>query len=171
MSPDRLFLEKGELKNFLQQREDRLKKEVYSYDSNYILNVSEEDFCQYLISQYSLDTPHIHEDKIKAYYPEEVDVNVSRAPKRIVIDRSRPFAVKGTQVTIVLPFEGDGELFQYKPSTYTPNPPRGKIEEQEIHLIYQLAEYDTDKLKQIYQRDLNLIKRYLEWVRRDVENF
>ncbi|MFB0544244.1 MAG: hypothetical protein ACETVN_00905, partial [Asgard group archaeon] len=155
MNPERLFLEKGELKDFLEQREVRLKREVYSYDKNKILTVSEEDLCLHLISEYSLDTPQIHEDGIKAYEPEEADVYV------------RP----STVITIIFPFEGDGELFHYTPQTRTPNFPSGKIVGDKVHLTYKTTEYDTDKFKQMYQRDLNKINRYLEWVRHDVEIF
>ncbi|RMF92142.1 MAG: hypothetical protein D6734_12940, partial [Candidatus Schekmanbacteria bacterium] len=141
------------------------------YDSNYILNVSEEDFCQYLVSKYSLKPPKIYEDKIYVYSKKEVDIDVSRDPRRAIFDRNRQFYVKGVQIIIAVPFEGDGELFQYQPSTFTSNPPRGKVIGEEIHLIYEMVEHNAERLKQEYQRELNKIKRYLEWIKRDVESF
>lgn len=171
MRPDLLFIGKGNLRDFFEHRKLELKREVEKLDSNYILTISEEDFCQYLITKYSLRPPEIHEDKIYVYDQKEVDVDVSKDPMRAIFDRSKPFYIKGVQVTVAVPFEGDGELFQYQPSTFTFNPPRGEIRGQEIHLIYTAVDHDAEKLKQMYQRDLNEIKRYLEWVNRDVSNF
>ena len=171
MRPDLLFFRKGDLRDFLEHKKLELKKEVEKYDSNYILNVSEEDFCQYLVSKYSLKPPKIYEDKIYVYSPKEVDVDVSRDPMRAIFDRNRPFYVKGVQIIIAVPFEGDGELFQYKPSTFTLNPPRGEVVGEEIHLIYEMVEHNAERLEQEYQRELNEIKRYLEWVEGDVNAF
>jgi len=156
MRPYVLFFGKGNLRDFFEHRKLELKREVEELNSNYILTVSEEDFCQYLMAKYSLRPPRIHEDKIYVYDQKEVDDDVS---------------IKGVQVTIAVPFEGDGELFQYKPSTFTLNPPCGEIRGQEILLIYETVNHDAEKLKQMYQRDLNEIKRYLQWVNHDVSNF
>ena len=171
MRSDLLFFRKGSLRDFFEHKKLELKKEVEKLDSNYILSVSEEDFCQYLITKYSLYPPEIHEDKIYVYDQKEVDVDVSKDPMRVIFDRSKPFYIKGIQVTIAVPFEGDGELFQYQPSTFTYNPPCGEIKGQEIHLIYTAVDHDAKRLKQRYLEDLNKIKRYLEWVKHDVSNF
>jgi len=171
MRPDLLFYGKGNLCDFFEHRKLELKREVEGLDSNYILTVSEEDFCQYLITKYSLRSPEIHEDKTYVYDQKEVDVDVSKDPMRAIFYRKEPFYIKGVQITVAVPFEGDGELFQYRPSTYTSNPPRGEIRGQEIFLIYTTANYDAEKLKHTYSGDLNEIKRYLGWVKRDVNNF
>ena len=133
--------------------------------------MSEEDFCQSLISKYLLEAPTIHEDKIYVYDTKEVDIDVSRDPRRMIIRERGPLYVKGTQITIAVPFDGDGELFKYKPSTFTYAPPRGEIVGQEIHLIYETVEHNPEELKQMYERELNEIKRYLEWVKGDAQNF
>jgi hypothetical protein len=163
--------QKGDLRDFLEKRKLELKNEVESSNSNYVLNVNEDDFCQYLASRYSLVVPKIYEDKIYVYDQKEVDINVSRDQMRFIIDRSRPFCMKGIQVKIACPFDGDGELFQYRPSTSTYNPPRGEIVGQEIHLIYRMVDHDAGKLKQMYQRELGEIKRYIEWIQQEIGAF
>lgn len=171
MRPDLLFCRKGALSDFLVQRKNALKKEIEGYDTKYILNVSEEDFCQHLISKYALEIPIIHGDKIYVYDTAEVDIDVSKHPRRVIFDRSRPVYIKGTRITIAVPFEGDESLFQYTPSTFTYNPPRGEIAGQEIRLIYETVEHDPEKLKRMYERELKEIKRFLEWIKGDIENF
>jgi len=171
MCPDLLFYKEGGLRDFLEERKQTLKKEIEDYQQNYILNVSEEDFCQSLISKYLLEAPTIHEDKIYVHDTTEVDIDVSRDPRRMIIRERGPVYVKGMQITIAVPFNGDEKLFQYQPSTFTYAPPRGEIIDQEIHLIYQTVEHNPEELKQMYERELNEIKKDLGWVRRDVQNF
>ncbi len=171
MRPDLLFVRKGDLSDFLGQRKAASKKEIENSDSNYVLNVSEQDFCQYVISKYCLKPPAIYESKINAYPPAEVKIDVSQDLSRHISDRSRPFYLKGVSVTIAVPFDGNGELFQYKPSEFTYNPPRGEIAGQEIRLIYESVEYDVEKLKQEYTRELAEIRQFLEWIKKDIETF
>ena len=85
MCPDILFYGKGELCDFSEERKQVLRKEIESYEVNYILNVSEEDFCQPLISKYLFEAPTIREDRIYVYDTKEVDIDVSEDPRRMII--------------------------------------------------------------------------------------
>jgi len=167
---DLLFFKNGELRAFLEKVKAKLKKEIETYELNYILNVSEYDLQEYLISKYSIESPKLIKEKLYVDGPYEVDIDVSH-PNRLIIDRNRPVYIKGTKVVVVVPFSGDGRLFYYKPSTSSLNPPRGEIKESGVHLIYELTEHDSEMLKQGYQRDLNEIEKYLEWIYRDVNQF
>ncbi len=149
-----LFLKNGCIRDLLEQRRYNLKQEIENYERNKILNISEEDISQYLIDKYSLEIPILHEDKIHTCAPEDVKV----------------YGRIGTRIMIIIPFEGDGKLFHYQPST-TSNFPKGEILGQEIHLICDIVEDNAEKLKEIYIRELNNIKRYLGWIRQDVEPF
>ncbi|MCS7214947.1 MAG: hypothetical protein NZ826_02180 [Thermodesulfovibrio sp.] len=148
-----LFYQNGELRNLLERRKLEIEREVDQYETNYILNISEYDFQQYLINKYSLHTPKIHRDKIYISNVEEIYIDISR-------DHVRSFNymthyVKGVGVTIVIPFEGDSELFHFRPSTYTIDPPRGKVLDNEIILKYETVETDEEKFKQTYERDIH----------------
>jgi len=170
MRPDLLF-SNGDLQGYLEQRKSALMKEFENMEPDYVLNVSEEDLRKYLVSRYSLDAIELHEDQIYVYDQHEVNIDVSQDPMRVIFDRSQPFYLKGTSVTIAVPFDGDSELFQYRPSTFTYSPPNGQITEQEIHLIYERVEHNAEELKKIYTQDVNEIKRYLGWVGNDIKNF
>ena len=174
MKANFLFFKNGDLSKFLKNKKIELKNELESYNSNYILNVSEEDFCKYLVLKYSLNPPKIYEDEKYIYSSEEVEIDISKDPKRIISDRNKPFYIKGLQIIIAVPFEGDGELFHYIPSKFTYNPPRGVIVGNEIHLIYETDKNDKsakEKLERQIQQELNEIKNYLVWIEQDVKVF
>jgi hypothetical protein len=171
MVQELLFNKNGHLRDYLEQRNILIKYEVEKLESNYILNVSEDDLCQSLISQYSLEFPVLHDNDIYVYDQRETEIDVSQDMRRFFPDTRIPSYAKGISIIISVPFSGDSNLFQYQPSTFTLNPPRGQIEGQEIRLIYERVKHDTDELKQAYTRDVKEIRDYLNWIRLDIENF
>jgi len=166
-----LFWE-AELRDFLGKKGSDLKREIETLDSDYILNVSEEDLCEHLTAKYFLEPPALLEGDIYTNEPKEVDIDISNDRMRFIRDRSRPYYIKGVSVTIVVPFDGHGELFKYKPSTFHLSAgPRGTVKSQELHLSFEMVDHDAEKLKQAYSRELSEIKQYLEWVTRDIQQF
>ena len=166
-----LFYESGSLSDFLDNQKSYLKKEVENTNSNELLNLSEDDFCKYLVDKYSLKFPEIRESDIHISNTSEVDIDVSQDPLRGIMDRSRPFYIKGASITISIPFDGDGKLFNYRPSRFNHNPPTGIVHGQELQLVYETLDYDDKKIKQFYDHKLGSIKQYLNWVKEGVASF
>jgi len=161
----------GYIRNLFESIKHEVKEEIENYDANYLLNVSEEDLFQYLFSKYSLDTPHLLENEKYIYNQQEVDIDVRYDPRRIIFDRTKPFYVKGIRITIAIPFKGNKVLFQYQPSRWTSNPPRGTVVRNEIHLIYECVEPNPEEAKRYVEKTINDIKVHLEWIKQDVETF
>jgi hypothetical protein len=164
-----LFYTSGCLRDFLEYQKQMIKEEVYKFNEDYILNVSEEDFIIALVNKYALQPPIIKNESIYTLGSKEVDVDVSQDPMRVIFGRSRPFYIKGASITIVIPFDGDSSLFYYQPSTYTLNPPRGDVKGNEIHLNYTTVDHNTDRIRTDFERELNSIQQYLQWVKNDVD--
>jgi len=165
-----LFHKEGELRNLFESQKHRIIREIEAYEKK-LIDVKAEELTNYLIDKYSLQAPILHDEDKYIAREEEADVDVSGDPMRAVFDRSRPTYIKGISITIAVPFEGDPNLFYFSPSTFTYNPPRGDVVGQEIHLSYTKTEHNPDELNKEITRGINDIKKYLEWVNRDVGNF
>lgn len=168
---DLLFHGQGDLRDYFERVKLTAKKEIEGFDTNYFLNTSEEDLVRYLVDKYSLDPPILDPDKKYISNQSEVDIDVSQDRMRGIFDRSQPFYVKGISVTITIPFSGDGTFFQYTPSSFTYNPPRGEVIGQEVHLIYQQIEHNAEELGKEISRKISNIQQYLGWVKRDIDGF
>jgi len=149
----------------------KLVEEIQNMDRDYLLNASEADLCDHFVSKYRGAPPVLRRDEICVSDHQEVDVDVSQDFRRAIFDRSHPFYIKGTSVTIAIPFDGEKDLFYYQPSTFNNNPPRGKIVGQELHLTYTTTDHDADSLRQAYERDLGSVESYLQWVQKDIEPY
>ena len=66
-----------------------------------------------LIEEFSLNVPVVDQDK-KYALTKETEVDVSQDPMRHVLDRSRPFYIRGTEVRVVIPFQGDDWMFDVR---------------------------------------------------------
>lgn len=163
MADKNLFTE-GLLADLLEHGKKQVQDEVQRADRNYLLNVSETDYCDYLLSEYRLDPPVLHRDQIHVHEQRETKVDVSHDWGRAIYDRSQPTYITGTSVTIGVPFGGEGNLFKYQPNAFSTVFPRGTINGQLLLLTYQMTEHNPEQLKQRYQQDLGLIESYLRSV-------
>jgi hypothetical protein len=151
-----LFMD-GSLNDFLRKRKDSAIREINDLNSNYILNVSDTDFSDYLVEKYTLKPPVLQEDKINSYC-EEVELGIS----------------KGTKITLYIPFDGDSFLFKYTPSTYfTSGMPEGTLKDQEVHIFFSFegSNKTAEYIKSEFNKQISKIKSYLEWVEKDVKPF
>lgn len=113
-----------------------------------------------LIEQFSINVPLLDEDK-KYALTKETQVDVSSDPRRFIRDRSRPFYIAGTEVKVVIPFQGDAGLFEVQPTMFTLNPPFGEIHDHELHLVYELTDAQFD-IEAAANRTIGQIKQYLQ---------
>jgi hypothetical protein len=166
----RFLFTRSDIFNVLRARQEALKAEVDQLDSSTIERVPEQELVRDLAGKYKLEMPVLEEDNAKISH-REVKVDVSQDPSRLIWDRSAPFYIRGTEVTISVPFKGDPGLFQVQPSTFSSNPPRGEVRANEVDFVYTRTDDNPDALKADYQRDLQGVKQHLAWLETSVSGF
>lgn len=154
----------------LQQQQQRMKAEVNKLDAAAIADTSEEQLLHDLTANLKLEIPVLEDDK--AYISHrEIDVDVSRDPMRIIWDTSKPFYIKGTEITVKIPFKGPTDLFQVRPQSFNLNPPRGEIRGREVHLIQVRTDNNAAAVKTEYERTVQDIKQHLSWLEASIIDF
>lgn len=101
----------------------------------------------------------------------DAKIDVSHDQRRLVFDRSRPAYVDGIEVTYALPFAGDQQLLQCRPSSFTPNPPRAVIGEEKLLFPYDEPDRNVAATKPLFWGDLSTLKQWLSWVNDDVGKY
>lgn len=149
---------------------NKILEEIKNYHVNKLLNTPLDDLAEYFKKKYWVKVPILFEDKIVADQ-REVQIDVSHDPMRFIPDRSRPFYITGTEIEIVIPFEGDAEAFNVQPSTFTFSPPKADIKGNTLIIRIQGVDLTTEKVKSQIDRTISDIKKYLENLRRDVKQF
>ncbi len=166
---DLLFYKNGEIYNALQNQKTKLKEEISSLERDYILQVSEQDLCKSLSDKYTIEIPILRDENLHALEPEDAQIDIRGRHDYVVFDNDEPRYVKGTSLTIAIPFEGNEHLFHFMPSAYTSYFPRGIIVENEIHLTYKDVNMKPENVKSTYENDLKIIKQHLRAISSNVE--
>ena len=169
MTSDHLFSQ-YDLHGVIETQKKGIIDEIEGTAADRLLNTTPDSWVEYFQSRYELRTPVIDEAGITVEQG-EAKVDVSRDPTRLIFDRSQPFYLKGTGVTVFVPFTGEEDLFKCAPSTRTLNPPRGEAQGQELLLKYTRLDHDAAALKREIEQDLGQIRQHLEWIARDVAPF
>lgn len=125
----------------------------------------DDDIVNRFVAQFTIAVPTLHPDQM-SLEQEEVDVDVSRDSRRYFSDPSRPFYVKGTQLSVHVPFTGEEALFDTRPSTFSLSPPRGEVQDGELILTYIFPnDSPPPNLRGQMDADLAGVNKYLDHLR------
>lgn len=102
---------------------------------------------------------------------EPASLDVSRDFDRHVMDRTQPFHVPGTRVSYYVPFEGERQLLDCRPSAYSYNPPQARVLKNEIVFDYHSSPEAVAGTKSASQRDMANLRQWLAWANRQVNDF
>lgn len=148
-----------------------LSKEVDGLDANRVLNTAPADLAAYLIDKYQIDPAILHPEQMHAT-DSECKIDVSRDRDRMFgMDHRGPFYIDGQRIRVMIPFEGDGELFYCRAGTSTSSPPRGAIEEASVVLTWDIPHDAPRNLKSEIDTAMQAIAQHLLWVCNDVSAF
>lgn len=146
-----------------------MESEIDGIDANQLLNTPTADFAAYFKEKYSLQSPVLRREEWSASN-HEVQVDVSRDGNRWFSDEHRgPFYIPGQRIDIEVPFDGDHNLFEAKPSTFTlSGTPAGFVREGVLTISFEVP-HDADRdVKVMAERRLQEIEQHLDWVTNDI---
>ena len=142
----------------------QLTDEVAKMDGNRLLNTSPDDLCDYFEDKYRVNVPSLIETEIVADQ-NETQIDVSRDFLRAIRDRSRPFYISGTEVEITVPFEGDAEVLNIQPTSFTLSPPIADIRGDKLIIRVQGADLKAEEVRSQFDQTLSEIRKYLNTLR------
>lgn len=169
MAEDLLFCSMN-LHEFLEGHKQTVRDLIGGFAQEAMLQASEEELNRHFLAEYDLDPPRLLEDSIYVDEPSETEIDVTGDPR---YDWNSPFnrrpTVRGTRIVVHVPFDGESIYFKCQPNRFGFNPPRARVEEGELLLVYEVARPDADALTRLWQRDVAQINDYLESIRLQVE--
>jgi len=169
MIDDNYLFWKIRISDVLEIEEDKFLKEIDGLDGNRILNSSFEELVKYFKDKYYIEPVSLQEDK--TYIDQnESQIDVSRDFDRDFITPG-PHCITGVKVDFYVPFEGDKNLFFCQPSTFSINPPRAEVNENELIISVQKPNPDSDQMKKEFESCLETIKTHIERVNNSVREF
>lgn len=145
---NRLFGEQS-ISDYIHEIKDAAKKYIESQDEDYILNVNEKEFQDYLYNLYSRHKPIINEEEIFS------SKEVSEGEKYVVLN---------------VPFEGNQKLFECIPTTSRINYYPVGIEGNLLKIKIPLTE-NSQNIKKETNSKIDTLKYNLDNLEKDLQKF
>lgn len=165
-----LLFSKDDWFSVQEHRRKSMLDEIASYDGNKLLNTSLEDLVIYFVGRYEVEVPSLVETEIVAEQS-ETQIDVSNDPRRYIRDRSGPFYVPGTQITLTIPYAGDSHLFYVQPTTFNYNPPRAIVQGHSLILVVTGTDLNSESVKSSIDRSISDINTWLKNLRTNGSQF
>jgi hypothetical protein len=159
-----------DLREEMESRRQQIAREITSLNANYILNANVEELCAYFENKYRYEVPVLNIDEI-SFEQQEVDVDVSQDFNRAIFNRTEPFYLKGTAITFIVPFQGDGDLLRCRPSAFTTVRPLGEVGNSEVRFEYRSTDHAAERIKSAFEQNLREVQQYLGFVRENTDQF
>ncbi len=164
LEPDPLLFHRDGLCTHLQARLIDAQKTVENWEPDHLLQTPEHDIIEQLTERFDVECPTLDRDQIQALPGEEGyshfrDGFGDQIRQRIVVRR------------FVIRFIGDANVFAFQASTFTMNPPRGRISSSqdgtgELQISLQALQgqvADPNQIRQAVHADLDKIDQHLTW--------
>jgi len=149
----------GSLREFLEERKNKLIEKIQNRNREDILNVDPEKYCDYLYQEYKLEVPQIEENSIETDLGEEDILQHDNSYK------------KGTKISIIIPFKGDSELFRYVPSQHRRVEFKFNVSNHRLIKVLEGIDLNAGNIKKDLSGNLGNLKTELEYISRDVSGF
>ena len=134
--------------------------EIEQVDADRLLNTSVDDLSQYFSRKFGITVPELDVDNL-VVDQRETQIDVSHDPMRMIMDRSRPAYVTGTEIEVEIPFTGEAEAFTIKPNPYTLSPPRAQIRGSNVTFKILGTSLDAEGVRKQIDHTVAEIQSYL----------
>ncbi len=166
-----LLFNEIDFRTLLEEMKVGLKTEIASLSRDLLLNGSEDKLYAYFVDRYCPSVAVLHDELKRVHPPQDIKIDVRGRFDYAVSEEEEPVLVKGTLITIEIPFDGDGQYFSLRPSAYSLSGIRGSVAGSKLHLTYSGLPQDmsTESIKSNMERDIKQIKEYLGRLSQDAE--
>ncbi len=137
--------------------------EIQKLDKNTVFNSNFEELIKYYVELYSFDQITLKKDEI--YQLEVEEITIQRRNHDIFNDIRN----KAPRFTIVIPFEGNGDLLLYQPSLIIGVKINGTVINNEIHLYF--INRESGSFEGEVNRIIKCVDDYINAMNQDIKGF
>jgi hypothetical protein len=168
---DGLLFTDGELRLALQHQAERLRAAVEAVPEEHLLQADVDEWVAALAEEFYVEAPELQLGQMYREPAKEIKVDVSHDPGRYFSPYTTDRRINGYRVVVRVPFTGDKGVFELRPNQFTFNPPRARVDGNELALT---LEYPHDKQPDIDSQvngTIGTIEQWLGWSGGEIESF
>ena len=160
----------GKLSDYFRQKRDEIQRVLQYKPEDYILNVNETEYVNYLVNKFTVDSININFEGVFIDEPYEKDIPAEHFPmyRYGVLDgKSYP---KPTTI-YHFPYTGNEDLFQYAPSNYLSWGKEVFLSDQCFCFEVVSLSGNPDEMKENVGKVISDLKTQLEYLAPELEKF
>jgi hypothetical protein len=150
---------------YLRRREASAKDEVDRLADVKVLGDDSAALVRELFEKVKIRPIEFRWDQIYLDEPMEVDISGRVNPF------GETYTIRGTNVTVHLPFEGDQDLLQVSPTTQNFNPPQAHVRDREVRLEWEGRAGEVAQVQGWLGQVTSQMKTYAAWSKQDCDGF
>lgn len=167
--PNYLF-QNGSLTDVLDRQTAAARQEVDAINRNQFLSSSIDDLIEFVVSKMSIEPLVIYEDRMTRRQS-EIKIDVAGWPGRYSFGEG-PCLVPGIRVVVSLPYTGDSDLWNIRPSTFSTMPPFGDVTPTVVEMTFESpTDQSLERIKDRLDENLRGIQQYLSWQQASLSQF
>jgi hypothetical protein len=147
----------------IQQQEVAARSLVERIDNDRILHSSTAELAEVIYGQVAIAVPVLRDG------PDDIETKPGEV-KHQRQDSGRPYVAVENFIEVFVPFEGDGNAFTIRPSSYTLGGLHGHFDESELRFKISLTATPTEQVKGAVKAFLDETKKHLDTLRADFAN-
>jgi hypothetical protein len=151
------------------EQKERMRNEIADLGGDRILGTSIDDLCDYFEGKYRVEVPELDQGNAVADQCER-DIDVSNDRARLW-STSGPHYLRGTEVSLAIPFSGEAELLKVQPSTITISPPCGDVEGSRLILRIKGIGLESQKVRLEFDQTISKIEKALNNLRANFDQY
>jgi len=172
ISRDKIFSGKGSIREFFKPIVQRIETEIGSTSENYILNVSVEQYTEFLVEKYLVELPEIIFSEVFADNYEK-EIPSEDFPYSFHVHDGEKY--KKQIIQFFVPTAGNSEILKYSPGInyITIGESHCDFEVESSSLKLEVIDFynDVNKVKAIYDENVKKAQSEYELLNADVKSF
>lgn len=170
---DELMFNSGDLRLALEAQTKKMVAAVDAEPEETLTQADADEWAAALAHHFAVACPELKAEEVWMEEVKDVKVDVSHDQMRYFSDYDSDLArnFPGYRVVVHVPFEGEEDVFKVRPSSFTFNPPRGRIKGSDLMLT---IEYPRDQQPDIdgrVQEFTGTVSQWLGFARADIDSF
>lgn len=149
------------LQSVFESHEQAMIKEIYQYNADRFLHTSAADLADYFREKYALAPIRVLDEQASVDW---TDAKIESHGVQCYIS--------GTAIIFTVPFDGNPDLFKYRPSRWAASYPRGIVRSNTLELwTHCRPDDDAEAARRELDRRLASVRKYVDWLTDDLDRF
>lgn len=168
---DPLLFADGDLRGTLDAQAAKMVEAIERFDGNRLLNTTTQDLVDYFVSEATVEAAVLTEDQAAVDH-EEAQIDMSHDFRYGPRYDDRPILVPGTAYRLHVPFTGDPTVFRCQASRGTLNPPRARVERNEVIITHRALQGESgETVNKALRGVMSTIQEHLAWAKNDIDQY